>query len=127
MPSGSCIETSQIKTLSPLRSSDRRKTADRIIADFGIQAKADAQTKTETSSNGQTDEVDDAGAKAAATAAHTTLRNLILPDNCLTARFTTTSGPDLKEVSGTVYVGSHGKGEQRILWVSLENRMYPSG
>lgn len=72
--------------------------------------------------------IGDAGTKAAETSAHTELRNLILPNNSLSARFSTTTGPDLKEVLGTVYVGSHaGSGEQRVLWVSIYDRMYPSG
>lgn len=70
----------------------------------------------------------DAESKAAETSAHTELRNLVLPDNSLSARFSTTTGPDLKEVLGTVYVGSHaGSSEQRVLWVSIYDRLYPSG
>jgi translation initiation factor 2D len=51
-----------------------------------------------------------------------------LPENALSARFTTTAGPDLKQVSGTVYVGSQEgtSGEQRILWVKLFDKMYPT-
>jgi translation initiation factor 2D len=53
----------------------------------------------------------------------------LLPDNALSARFTTTAGPDLKQVSGTIYVGSHEgtNGEQRVLWVKVWDRMYPTG
>lgn len=65
--------------------------------------------------------------KAAATASHTNLRNALLPDNSLSARFTTTAGPDLRKVSGTVYVGSHEGEEQRVLWVKVEETMYPTG
>lgn len=67
--------------------------------------------------------------KAASTAGLTALRKSILPENALSARFTTTAGPDLKQVSGTVYVGSHeGTGdEQRILWVKANDKMYPTG
>lgn len=103
----------QIKTLSPLRSSDRRKTADKIIADFKLESSAGTSVDPE--------------AKAAATAAHTSLRNALLPDNALSAKFTTTSGPSLKEVSGTVYIGSHVSGEQRVLWFSLDGQLYPTG
>ncbi len=39
----------------------------------------------------------------------------------------TTAGPDLKQVSGTLYVGSHAGEEQRVLWVKTEERMYPTG
>lgn len=99
--------------MAPLRSSDRRKTADQIISDLGLERKpVDAASPEE---------------KATATAEHTALRNSILPDNCQSARFTTTHGPDLRQVSGTVYVASHEGGDQRVLWVKIEDRMYPSG
>ena len=67
--------------------------------------------------------------KAASTAGLTALRRSLLPENALSARFTTTAGPDLKQVSGTVYVGSHeGTGnEQKILWVKVGEKMYPTG
>lgn len=57
------------------------------------------------------------------------MRKSILPENALSARFTTTAGPDLKQVSGTIYVGSHEGtgGEQRILWVKIGEQMYPTG
>lgn len=59
---------------------------------------------------------------------------MILPENTLSARFTTTAGPDLREVQGTVYVGSHPEfnGEERILWFRIEQgpgadgRIYPT-
>jgi translation initiation factor 2D len=67
--------------------------------------------------------------KSASTAGLTALRKSLLPENALSARFTTTAGPDLKQVSGTVYVGSHeGTGDvQRILWVKVDDKMYPTG
>ncbi|KAF2471460.1 eukaryotic translation initiation factor SUI1 family protein [Lindgomyces ingoldianus] len=103
-----------IKPLSPLKSSDRRRTSDSIIADFGIEVPVDTNT-------GQED-------KAASTAGLTALRKSLLPENALSARFTTTAGPNLKQVSGTVYVGSHEgtHGEQRILWVKVGENMYPT-
>ncbi|KAH3914925.1 translation machinery-associated protein 22 [Parastagonospora nodorum] len=103
-----------IKPLSPLKSSDRRRTADQIIADFGIEVPVDANADPED--------------KTASTAGLTALRKSLLPENALSARFTTTAGPDLKQVSGTVYVGSHEgtSGEQRILWVKLFDKMYPT-
>lgn len=61
------------------------------------------------------------------------LRNSLLPENCLSAKFTTTAGPDLATVTGTVYVGVHagddgGKGEQRPLWVKMgDEGMFPTG
>jgi translation initiation factor 2D len=50
----------------------------------------------------------------------------------LTARFTTTAGPDLRELQGIVYVGTHPDGEERVLWFKLEHgpgadkRLYPT-
>lgn len=101
-----------IKPLAPLRSSDRRKIADQIIKDYRLE---------QDSIEEQTPEQ-----KADATTAHTDLRNSLLPDNSQSARFTTTQGPDLKQASGTVYVGSHEGEEARILWFQIEGRMYPS-
>ena len=100
----------QIKALSPIRSSDRRRTADKIISDYGLQVPVV--------------EGDD---KNAANAGHTSLRNSLLPDNIQSARFTTTHGPDLKQLSGTVFVGSYDGGDHRVLWFKIEEQMYPSG
>lgn len=101
-----------IKPLAPLRSSDRRKLADQIIKDYGLEVEIpDEQTPDQ---------------KAETTSAHTNLRNSLLPDNAQSARFTTTQGPDLKQAAGTVYVGSHEGEEARILWFQIEGRMYPS-
>lgn len=105
-----------IKPLAPLRSSDRRKLAEQIINDFGLESQ-----KARSEDHEQTSEE-----KAEATAAHTALRNSILPDNTQSARFTTTHGPDLKQASGTVYVGSHNGEEGRVLWFQIEGRVYPS-
>ncbi|KAF2128958.1 RNA binding protein-like protein Ligatin/Tma64 [Dothidotthia symphoricarpi CBS 119687] len=103
-----------IKPLSPLKSSDRRRTADQIISDFAIEVPVDASADPED--------------KTAAAAGLTALRKSLLPENAQSARFTTTAGPDLKQVSGTIYVGSHeGTGnEQRILWVKVWDKMYPT-
>lgn len=54
------------------------------------------------------------------------LRNALLPDNVQSARFITTHGPDLNQVSGTVYVGIHPGEEQRVLWFKIEERIYPT-
>ena len=105
-----------IKPLAPLRSSDRRKLAEQIIHDFGLES-----PRASDAANEQTAEE-----KAEATVAHTSLRNSLLPDNTQSARFTTTQGPDLKQASGTVYVGSYNGEEGRILWFQLEGRIYPS-
>lgn len=74
----------------------------------------------------QNADVDD---KQASTAGLTALRKSLLPENALSARFTTTAGPDLKQVSGTVFVGSHEgtNDEQRVLWVKVGENMYPTG
>ncbi|KAF2179081.1 eukaryotic translation initiation factor SUI1 family protein [Zopfia rhizophila CBS 207.26] len=103
-----------IKPLSPLKSSDRRRTADQIISDFGIEVPVDQNATLED--------------KAASQAGLTALRRSLLPENALSARFTTTAGPDLKQVSGTVYAGSlEGSGDEvRLLWVKVGERMYPT-
>ena len=103
----------QIKPSAPLRSSDRRKLADQIIADYQLDPIA------------LTDD-NDAEQKAEATAARTALRSALLPDNVQTAKFTTTHGPDLKKASGNVYVGSQNGEEARVLWWQIDGRMYPS-
>lgn len=103
-----------VKPLAPLRSSDRRKLADQIIQDYQL----DIQKPSEPE---QTHEQ-----KAEATAARTSLRNALLPDNLQSARFTTTRGEDLKQVSGTVYVGNHDGEEQRVLWFQVEGRTLPT-
>ncbi|KAJ5301663.1 Translation initiation factor SUI1 [Penicillium antarcticum] len=104
-----------IKNLAPLRSSDRRKIADQIIKEYQISIpSASAEDSTSTSPN------------------LTSIRNALLPDNSLTARFTTTAGPDLRELTGIVYVGAHPDGEERVLWFKLEHgpgadkRLYPT-
>lgn len=61
------------------------------------------------------------------TASLSALRKSLLPDNALSAKFTTTSGPQLKEVNGIVYVGSHDSSEQRVLWVKIDEKLYPTG
>lgn len=61
------------------------------------------------------------------------LRNSLLPENCLSAKFTTTAGPDLATVTGSIYVGVHPsedgtRAEQRPLWVKTgDDEMFPTG
>lgn len=115
-----------IKPLAPLRSSDRRKLADQIIQDYNLQP-APQTTPTPTTP----DEI-----KAAATSAHTALRASILPESTQSARFTTTQGPELKQATGTLYIGSFppssesssspAHSEPRILWFQHEDRLYPT-
>jgi translation initiation factor 2D len=112
-----------IKNLAPLRSSDRRKIADQIISDYNISipsaAPAEDDSNTPTTSNQTSPNI-------------TAIRNSLLPENSLSARFTTTAGPQLREVQGTVYVGTHPEGEERILWFKVEHgpgadgRFYPT-
>ena len=74
-------------------------------------------------------ELDEGNEDAPTAAANgiSTLRNSLLPDGSLSARFTTTAGPDLKQVSGSVYVGSHDGVEQRVLWIRIDERLIPTG
>ncbi|KAF2462414.1 eukaryotic translation initiation factor SUI1 family protein [Lineolata rhizophorae] len=111
----------QIKPLAPLRSSDRRKTADSIIADLKLSVPVQPPANEGDASAA------DAEDKGASTAALTALRNALLPENAQAARFTTTAGPDLKQVSGTIYVGSYEDSEAaRILWFRVGERMHPT-
>jgi translation initiation factor 2D len=102
----------QIKNLSPLRSSDRRRLADQIITDY----KVEVPTTTETPS-------EDPSVPTLAS-----VRSSLLPENCLSARFTTTHGPASTPISGTVYVGAHPGQEERILWFQYgkETTIYPT-
>lgn len=103
-----------IKPLSPIRSSDRRKIADQIIEHFDIEKPtaeaAEAEEHDPASTNLTLGE----------------LRNSLLPEGSLSARFTTTAGPNLSQVSGTVYVGAHSGEEQRVLWIKIEERLVPT-
>ena len=102
----------QIKNLSPLRSSDRRKLADQIIADYSVVIPAAPEDPAATSS----------------TPTLTSIRSSLLPDNLQSARFTTHAGANATLVSGTVYVGAHPGSEERILWIQYgkEGRIYPT-
>ncbi|KAL2678723.1 hypothetical protein Neosp_009474 [[Neocosmospora] mangrovei] len=94
----------EIKNLAPLRSSDRRKLADQIIRDYQIpvpQSSADDDTSS--------------GAQPTLSS----LRNSLLPESTSSARFTTSSGPNLAQVSGTIYVGTCPEQDERILWFQL--------
>ncbi|KAL8946404.1 MAG: hypothetical protein Q9222_007197 [Ikaeria aurantiellina] len=76
-----------IKPLSPLRSSDRRRIADRIIAEYGIEISSkDAEEQPVNSYD-----IPTIGVGA--------VRNALLPENSQSARFTTTVGKDLKQAS----------------------------
>lgn len=105
-----------------MRSSDRRKIADQIISDY----------KIEIPSTPPAESSDNAAPANPAQPTLSSIRNALLPENCLSARFTTTAGPDLREVQGTVYVGTHDDSEERVLWFKIdqgpgaEKRLYPT-
>lgn len=106
----------QIKNLSPLRSSDRRKLADQMISEFNVPvpSQISAPLPEEHTNSPPT---------------LSSIRNSLLPENCSSARFTTHAGADNKLVSGTVYIGSHPGFEERILWIQWganTQRLYPT-
>ncbi|KAL8709777.1 MAG: hypothetical protein Q9220_005563 [cf. Caloplaca sp. 1 TL-2023] len=103
-----------IKPLSPLRSSDRRRIADQIIAEYAIEVSSkDAEEQTP-------------GSHDPTTLGIGAIRNALLPDNTQSARFTTTVGKDLRQASGTLYVGSYDGEEYRVLWIKLEEKLIPT-
>lgn len=119
-----------IKSLSPLRSSDRRRLADQIISDYHIAIPSDSastplsapenETSAHQTSQASVEEVPKTYINAASGTTAATLasiRNNLLPESTSSARFTTTSGPNSTPVSGTVYVGTHPGQEARILWI----------
>ncbi|KAK2764258.1 Eukaryotic translation initiation factor 2D [Arachnomyces sp. PD_36] len=113
-----------IKNLAPLRSSDRRKTADQIIQDYKIPVPASAPAEGSGDQNNETE-------PSSTIPTLSSIRSSLLPENSLSARFTTTAGPDLHEVHGTVYVGRHSESEgERVLWFRLESspnaKLYPT-
>jgi translation initiation factor 2D len=116
----------QVKALSPLRSSDRRKTADQIIADFKINVNeyATSRHQAENAERGTGSEEDQ---QTTSSNNLTGLRNSLLPENTQSAKFTTTAGPDLKTVNGTLYIGKHDKEEFRVLWVKIDGGLFPTG
>ncbi|KAL8698046.1 MAG: hypothetical protein Q9224_002030 [Gallowayella concinna] len=104
----------QIKPLAPLRSSERRRIADQIIAEYGVEV----PSKQEEHQPEQGNDTATLGIGA--------IRNRLLPENSQSARFTTTAGKDLKQVSGTIYVGAHPTQELRVLWIKIEERIIPT-
>ncbi|KIW29410.1 uncharacterized protein PV07_05226 [Cladophialophora immunda] len=115
----------QIKNLSPLRSSDRRKLADQIIADYRVHV----PTLEEIDPDAATAENPPPTASIHhPTPALTSVRTSLVPETCLSARFTTHAGPNATLVSGTVYVGAHPGQEERILWIQYgkDSRLYPT-
>lgn len=111
----------QIKNLSPLRSSDRRRLADQIIADYQVHV----PTLEEIDSTAAAEEVQRVHHP---TPALSSIRTSLVPETCLSARFITHAGANAVVVSGTVYVGAHPGQEERILWIQYGKvaRLYPT-
>ncbi|KIV86076.1 hypothetical protein PV11_01713 [Exophiala sideris] len=112
----------QIKNLSPLRSSDRRKLADQIIADYKVHV------PTLEEIDPAADAAEGQASTSNPTPALSSVRTSLVPETCLSARFTTHAGPSSTLVSGTVYVGAHPGQEERILWIQYgkDARLYPT-
>ena len=117
----------QIKNLAPLRSSDRRRLADQIIADCHVPIP--------TSFSSASDDADPTAPPQASSPSEpskapilTSIRASLIPESCLSARFTTHAGATATLVSGTVYVGAHPGQEERILWIQYgkDPRLYPT-
>ncbi len=114
----------QIKNLSPLRSSDRRRLADQIIADYHVPVpSASASDNANTTAAPQSFEQE-----APIAPNLTSIRASLIPESCLSARFTTHAGANATLVSGTVYVGAHPGLEERILWIQYgkDPKLYPT-
>ena len=105
----------QIKNLSPLKSSERRKLADQIRKDYSLP---EPQTEQSQEQDGQTPQPQTLSS----------IRNALLPDPTSSAKFSTTHGANSALVSGTLYVGAHPGQEERILWFQLgkDDRLIPT-
>lgn len=103
--------------MAPIRSSDRRKIADSIISEYQIEVPHIEAVEEDGADKEQSSAVSGLGA----------LRSALLPEGSMSARVTTTHGPDQTPVSGTIYVGSYPNQEVRVLWLKLEDRIYPTG
>ncbi|KAK5937249.1 hypothetical protein PMZ80_010549 [Knufia obscura] len=105
----------QIKNLSPLKSSERRRLADQIRKDYSLP---EPQTEQPQEQDGQ----------SAQPQTLTGIRNALLPDPTSSAKFTTTHGPNSTLISGTLYVGTHPGQEERVLWFQIgkDDRLIPT-
>jgi len=114
----------QIKNLSPLRSSDRRKLADQIVAEYRVHV----PTLQEIDTTASTAEIQASAAANNPSPALTLIRASLVPETCLSARFTTHAGANATLVSGTVYVGAHPGHEERILWIQYgkDSKLFPT-
>jgi translation initiation factor 2D len=122
----------QIKNLSPLRSSDRRKLADQIISEFDVQIPGgglDLEGGTASLTISAPDAPPSSATNSQPIPTLSSIRNSLVPEDCSSARFTTHVGADNKLVSGTIYIGSHPDHEERILWLQWganTQRLYPT-
>lgn len=91
--------------------------ADQIIKDFDVKIPDPAGDREEPKQDGS--EGNPTGLS--------NVRNALVPENTQSAKFTTTAGPNLKVVSGTVYIGPYAGHDARILWIKIEERIYPTG
>ncbi|KAK8054774.1 hypothetical protein PG993_000001, partial [Apiospora rasikravindrae] len=107
----------EIKNLSPLRSSDRRKLADQIIKDYDIPVPSSSSSSSEPALAAE--DAPSASSSSQPAATLSSLRNSLLPDSTSSARFTTTSGPNHSLLIGTIYVGAHPGQDERILWFQV--------
>lgn len=114
----------QIKNLSPLRSSDRRKLADQIIADYQVHV----PTLQEIDNTASAEEIQISASSSHPTPALSSIRTSLIPETCLSARFTTHAGASATLVSGTVYVAAYPGQEERILWIQYgkDAKLYPT-
>ncbi|KAI5288763.1 hypothetical protein KEM54_004899 [Ascosphaera aggregata] len=124
-----------IKPLAPLRSSEKRKVADKIIEQYKIKvlSENDVAGANAGASAGVAAPADEQpSAPSTATANLSTVRSGLLPEGVVSGRFQTTVGPKLKPVLGTIYAGSFPGEEERILWFRLDQgpgadeRFYPT-
>ncbi|KAF3310049.1 hypothetical protein TWF173_010161 [Orbilia oligospora] len=122
-----------VKPAAPIRSSDRRKLVTGIITDFNIPLPSTTST-TNTAAAEPTPEEPTAGSSTNNTIdpAVTALRNALLPESTVAAKFTTTLGPQLSPVNGIIYSGVHHDstiltdGKTRPLWVKSDEGWFPS-
>lgn len=106
----------QIKNLSPLKTSERRKLADQIRKDYSLP---EPQNESSSEQNGE---------QTSQPQTLTSIRNALLPDPTSWAKFTTTHGSGSSQISGTIYVGAHPGQEERVLWFQIgkDDRLIPT-
>ncbi|KAK6498520.1 hypothetical protein TWF481_011108 [Arthrobotrys musiformis] len=126
-----------VKPAAPIRSSDRRKLVTGIITDFNIPLPSTpvAAPPPSTTDAGPTPEEPTAASSSTTPTidpAITALRNTLLPESTVAAKFTTTLGPQLTPVNGIIYSGVHADssvltdGKTRPLWVKSDEGWFPS-